>query len=53
VIAILAGGSCQYLLRPAGENYQYVDTVWTDELLDGAAYKNVSPEEVDYKIRLV
>jgi hypothetical protein len=53
VIAILAGGRDEYLLRPVGENYQYVGTVWTGDLADGAAYKDVSPEEVDYEIQLV
>ncbi|PMD31075.1 HET-domain-containing protein [Hyaloscypha variabilis F] len=53
VIAILAGGRHGYLLRPVGENYQYVGTVWTGDLADGAAYKDVSPEEVDYEIQLV
>jgi hypothetical protein len=53
VIAILAGGADGYLLRPVGENYLYVGTVWTRDLADGAAYKDVSPEEVDYEIQLV
>jgi hypothetical protein len=53
VIALLAGGLHAYLLRPAGDNYQYVGTVWMEELANGAAYKDVSPEEIDYEIRLV
>jgi hypothetical protein len=52
-IALFAGGEHAYLLRPAGDNYQYVGTAWIEDLADCALYKDVSPEEVDYEIRLV
>lgn len=53
VIAILAGGHRAFVLRPVGENYQYVGTAWVDGIMNGELYKDVSPEEVDYEIRLV
>lgn len=53
LIAVLAGGTVLFLLRPSGDNYQYVGTVWAEDLVDSALYKDVSPDEVDYDIRLV
>lgn len=53
LVAVLAGGRMVYLLRPAGDNYQYVGTLWIEDLVDGALYKDVLPHDVDYEIRLV
>lgn len=53
VVAILAGAKAPYVLRPVGDKYQFVGDIWMEGLMNGAAYKDVKPEDVDYEIRLI
>ncbi|KAH6662497.1 heterokaryon incompatibility protein-domain-containing protein [Halenospora varia] len=53
VIALLAGGELAYVLRAVGDKYQYIGDAYVHEFVDGDAYKDVSPEEVDVEIRII
>ncbi|KAH8651911.1 heterokaryon incompatibility protein-domain-containing protein [Tricladium varicosporioides] len=53
VLALLAGGELAYILRPFGDKYQYIGSAYHHEFVNGAAYRDMSPEEVDQEIQIV
>jgi len=53
VIALLAGGTAAYVLRPVGNSYQCIGSAYVHGIMDGEAYKDVSPSDVDEEIRLI
>jgi hypothetical protein len=53
VIASLEGGHLLYVLRPAGEKYQYIGTAYVEGLMNGEAYAEIDADQADYDLVLV
>ena len=52
-IALLQSGSLPYILRPAGDRYQFVGDVCVPDMMYGEAYADLVPDNVDYEIHLI
>jgi hypothetical protein len=54
VIAAFRGGDRFYVLRPAeGGRYRVIGDAYVYGLMNGEAYDDLDPDEVDYDIELI
>jgi hypothetical protein len=51
-IVALQGSDQLFVLRPTGTTYKLIGDIFVDGLMNGEAYVNKDPQEVDYDIEL-
>lgn len=53
VVALLQGGNLAYVLRPVGDRFRFVGTIYICGYANGAAYAGVDKDSVDQDIAMV